>query len=323
MYDVVIIGGGPAGLFSVFCCGLEGLSCAVFDSNAELGGQCRSLYSNKNIYDIPGHKEITGGALIDNLLSQISVFDYDVFLNSFVSSVTKEDNVFIIKSNDLLVKARSLIIALGAGVYQPARLSVPFDRELEGDKIFYAVDDVQKFCEKEVAILGGGDSALDWALELSEVASKVYLIHRRDCFRANALNVARVDSCASIEKMAPYFLKEIRTSGHRLILKGCSDVAVDYVLPFYGAVSNLNFLKTWDLALRQSKILVDFSTMQTSRRGIFAIGDCITYDGKRNLILTGFSEAMVASRAIFKFLYPNKAFNSTYSTNLGVFTTSK
>ncbi|WP_342262085.1 NAD(P)/FAD-dependent oxidoreductase [Alphaproteobacteria bacterium endosymbiont of Tiliacea citrago] len=324
MYDVVIIGGGPIGIFSIFSCGMEGLKCAIFDSNSELGGQCKFQYPEKKIYDIPGHKEITASQLIENLIDQSSIFNPDIYLNAFVESIEEllEENqkYFLIKFKDKEIKARAVLVALGAGIYQPVKLSVPFDEKLEGEKIIYKIEKLNRFKDKEVAILGGGDSALDLAIELSKISKKIYLLHRRNVFKAAYYSMNKIMESNNIEKIAPYSLSHIIEQDNKLTIIGEEkNIFVDYIIPCYGAVSNINFLKNWNLDLFKSKIKVNPATMESSRPGIYAIGDCINYDGKRDLILTGFSEASIASRSIFKKLYPNKAFQVNYSTNSDIF----
>lgn len=317
MTDVAIIGGGPVGIFSIFACGLEGLSCVILDSNNELGGQCKALYGSKKIYDIPAYKAITGDELINNLLDQISIFNYDVFLNSFVSSIEEVDGYFKIKSGEKIIESKSVIIALGAGIYQPIKLSTAVDKSIENDQILYHIYDIKKFQDKEVAILGGGDSAVDWANELSNIAAKVHLIHRRDTLKSNAVGYSLIQNKSNIVIHAPYFVESINKNGEKVSIN--NHINVDYILPCYGYSSNINFLNEWNLKLEKSKILVEAGTMKTSREGIYAIGDCVQYPGKRNLIVIGFSEAMFSSRSIFKYLNPKNAFNIKHSTHSNLF----
>lgn len=320
MYDVVIIGGGPIGIFSVFACGLEGLSVALFDSNKELGGQCKFQYASKKIYDIPAHPVITGGELIDQLILQSSIFKPKIFLESFVTQIDEVDNGFIVHSSNGDVEAKAIIVALGAGIYQPVKLSVPFDRELEGGQIHYKVEDPSLFENKDIAVLGGGDSALDWALELSEVAHKVFLVHRREKFNGSIYSVQKLKNHSNVVKKTPFSLQKIEKNDDKLMLFSENDsLKVDHVLPFYGSITNIGFLNEWGLSTKESKILVEAGSLATSRKGIYAVGDCITYEGKRNLIATGFAESMMCSRAIFKYLNPQKACAMGHSTSNSLF----
>jgi thioredoxin reductase (NADPH) len=339
-FDVAIIGGGPAGIFSAFACGMQRLSCIIFDNLPQLGGQCTALYPNKNIYDIPGFKKITSSDLIENLKEQAFSFNPEIRLNHFVKNIYEHENIFkreTAQGNIFKIEtaqgdyfANSVVIALGNGIFGPVKPILKDLDKFEGSHLFYDVDDFKKFENETVVIAGGGDSALDWAIELSEVAKKIYLVHRREHVSAHPASWQKVLELAKLGKIElkiPYVVCEIMHDNFQMyglnlenfVNKEKIFIEAKYFLPCFGIRSDVGFLKNWDLKLENNRIAVDFFTMRTSRKGIYAVGDCAHYLHKRNLILTGFAEAMQCSVDIFKYLHPYSAPDWVHSTDSDLF----
>lgn len=322
IFDVAIIGGGPVGIFSVFACGMQNLSCCIIDGLSELGGQCISLYPDKKIYDIPAFKEITAKELIQNLKEQIEIFNADIFLNSFVSEIIQDGEFFKIKKNDEIIYARSVILSLGSGIFSQIKLDLPNALALENKKIFYKIDKLEHFQNKTIAIVGAGDSALDYAIELSKVAKKIILIHRRDFIKGHNYSFNIIKELKNVELKIPYTIHDL---GENYIeLKHFENAEIikeyyDYLIPCLGIKANISFLANWNLALNRTKIIVNPTTMQTNLEKIYAIGDCVYYENKRNLIATGFSESMQCAFDIFKTLNPGVAPKIEHSTNKDIF----
>lgn len=342
--DVAIIGGGPVGIFSIFAFGMQGLNCTIIDALDKLGGQCSTLYPDKTIYDIPAFVEITGKDLTDNLIKQAMPFKPNIHLNSFVEEITLEDDHYVleIKKQEATeqIRAKAIVIALGSGVFKPMTIDGIGLEKFEGKNVFYRIENNEKFAGKKVAIVGAGDSAIDWALELADKAQKVYLIHRRDFVKAHPASWQKVLTNPNIEVKIPYqvvglsenngefnpsskeqtALENTSSFGGIIIAHECTKelLEVDYVLPCLGHKLNLGFLTNWNLELTNNRISVDPTTMRTSKPGIYAIGDCVSYNNKRKLILTGFSEAANCATDIFTYLYPDRALKVGHSTTLGV-----
>ena len=325
-FDVVIIGGGPVGIFSIFACGMQKLSCAIVDSMDKLGGQCAKIYPEKAIYDIPGFKKITGKGLVDNLLEQAEPFKYKSYLNSNVLDIKKEDGVFKVKlADESIITGKSVIIAAGAGIFEPNRPDLEHILSLEGKSVLYFIDNFEIFKNKKVMVAGGGDSALDWVINIAPYAEKLFLVHRRDSFKAQPSIVDEMNALPNLEKIIPFTLGELHQENFELKSVTLKDMKgnvrkeeVDFLLPCYGLKNNLRFLESWGLELESGKVVVNPTTMQTSIKGIYAIGDCVAYNNKRKLILTGFSEASQAALDIFSYVFPDKAPLVGHSTTLGV-----
>lgn len=327
--DVIIIGAGPSGLFAVFECGMLGLKCAVFDSLAEIGGQCTALYPEKPIYDIPASPEILAGDLIANLERQAAPFGPSYHLDQQVVAVSKENGSWMIKtSKGIEAKASAIIIAAGAGAFGPNRPPLAGIEEYEGTGVFYMVRRKDELRGKRIVIAGGGDSAVDWALSLAPLAAHVSVIHRRDKFRAAPESVRQVDALVQqgkIELIVPYQLHQLE--GHDKKLSGVvvksldgeeRTIKADILLPFFGLANDLGPLADWGLGLDHNHIQVDPFTCQTNIEGIYAIGDIAAYKNKLKLILTGFNEAALASHAIQRQMNPDKDFHFEYSTTKGL-----
>jgi thioredoxin reductase (NADPH) len=327
--DVVIIGAGPSGLFAVFECGMLGLKCAVFDALAEIGGQCTALYPEKPIYDIPGFPSVLAGDLIAYLEAQAAPFAPEYHMNQQVVSVSKESSFWHIKSSKgVEVEAQAIIIAAGAGAFGPNRPPLQDIEKYEGTSVFYMVRRKEDFRGKRIVIAGGGDSAVDWALSLAPIAEKLYVVHRRDKFRAAPESVRQMDELkrkGQIEIIVPYQLHEIKGRDNILTevvvstMEGAEKILpADILLPFFGLAAELGPLAEWGLAIDQKHIAVDYATCQTSTPGIYAIGDIAAYKSKLKLILTGFNEAALTAHAIHRQIFPDKELHFEYSTTKGL-----
>jgi thioredoxin reductase (NADPH) len=328
--DVAIIGAGPAGLFSIFECGMLKLKCHVIDVLSEVGGQCIALYPEKPIYDIPAHPRILAADLIDHLKSQAEPFHPHYHLNQQVESLqpTAGERWELKTSTGTVINAKAVIIAAGVGAFGPNRPPLEGIESYEDKSVFYFVKNKEMCRNKKVVIAGGGDSAVDWALALQDVGAKVSVVHRRHKFRAAPETVSKVEALAEagvLDLVIPYQLAGLEGSNGNLeavvveTLEGeRKSIEADILLPFFGLSMNLGPIAEWGLNLDRHHITVNQATSQTSTSGIFAIGDISTYDHKLKLILTGFAEAAQAAHAIRKLVYPDQAFHFEYSTTQGV-----
>jgi len=327
--DVAIIGAGPVGLFAVFECGMLEMRCHLFDALEAPGGQCSALYPEKPIFDIPGHPRIDAGELVDRLVDQAAPFAPVYHLGDAVARLDADPAGFIVETAaGLAVAARAVIIAAGAGAFGPNRPPLAGIESFEGRSVFYLVRRREDFRGRRIVIAGGGDSAVDWALSLAEVARHVIIVHRRAKFRAAPQSVARLErlrEAGRIELAIPYQLQALEGEAGRLtaVIVATLDgqtrrLEADCLLPFFGLAANLGPLARWDLALDQNRIAIDPATAATSRPGIFAIGDIAAYPGKLKLILSGFAEAAIAAHAIHPLVHPGRALHFEYSTTKGV-----
>lgn len=330
--DVVVIGAGPVGLFSVFQCGMLGLRCHIIDSLEIPGGQCAALYPDKPIYDIPAWPKITGAALIDHLIQQTEPFQPTFHLNQQVVSLQQRDGqgqTWLIETNKgLVIQARAIIIAAGIGAFGPQRPPLAGIEAYEGYSIFYAIRSQTDFANKRIVIAGGGDSAVDWAIALAQVAQKIYVVHRRDRFRAMPDSEARLRDLAQagkVELVVPYQLHGLQGTGNQLegveveTLSGERRILeADVLLPFFGLSNHVGPILEWGLKMEHQHIVINPSTGETNRPGIYAAGDVATYPNKLKLILCGFAEAAQASHAVRKFLYPHETLHFEHSTTKAV-----
>lgn len=327
--DVLIIGAGPVGLFCVFELGQLGIKSYVMDSLNEIGGQCSALYPEKPIYDIPAYPEITAENLIKKICKQIEPFNPVVDLNQRVEKFDLINRSFKIETtSNKLISAKCIIIAAGSGAFGPNKPPIPNIHEFENKSIFYSIKDKSIFKKKKVLIAGGGDSAVDWAIELSDIAEKIYFVHRRKKLRAAPSNVKKLEDLSvngNIEMIIPYQVNAINGKNgfiDEIILKDLNNqkltLQTDFFLPFFGLSSDLGPIKNWELEIQNNILSIDQSTCQTSQSGIFAVGDVCTYPGKLKLILTGFSEAAIAAHSCYKIIFPNQALHFEYSTTKGV-----
>ena len=321
--DVLIIGAGPTGLFCVHQLGIIGLKCEVVDNLDKIGGQCIELYPDKPIYDIPAMPVCTGEKLTKNLIEQIKPFKTNFHLNNRVDEVKKDNNNWIIKTNNgKEFKASSIIIAGGVGSFEPRKFSVNECKKYEGKEIFYSVKDKNMFKNTNVSIFGGGDSALDWSIELSK-NSKVQLIHRRDEFRGAQASVDKVKELSKegkIELLTKYQLSSVEGNKkiENISIKhedgSIKNIKTDYVLGFFGLIMQLGPIANWGLNLDKKHIPVNTENFETNQKGIFAIGDISAYPGKLKLILSGFHEGALAARGCFKYARPDEKLGFEFST---------
>ena len=325
--DILIIGAGPVGLFTVFEAGLLGLKCTLVDNLDKPGGQCAELYPDKPIFDIPGVPYQTGQEHVDALLKQIEPFDYDLILKERVEEITKNKEHWVVKTNNKTeIESKNIFIAAGAGSFEPIKPTLEKDLSVFEDKqIFYSIKDKNIFKGKKVAIFGGGDSALDWTIELEKIGADVSLIHRRDAFRGapdSEIQVRKLADEKKIKLLTPYIIKDFN-EGDKIkdvVLfnsetKDDSTISVDYILFFYGLNKKLGPINEWDLELSGNKIKVNTETFETEQKGIFAVGDINTYPGKLNLILSGFHETTLAVQEAFKRVHPGERVPFGYTTS--------
>jgi thioredoxin reductase (NADPH) len=328
--DVAIIGTGPVGLFAIFQCGMLGMKCHVVDALDEIGGQCTALYPEKPIYDIPGHPEISAGDLIANLECQAAPFAPVYHLGQMVETLrTAPDGGWVLgTSKGVRITARAVIIAAGGGAFGPNRPPLPGIETYEGKSVFYLVKRRADFVGKRVVIAGGGDSAVDWALSLAEVAAHIMVVHRRPKFRATPESVARLGKMAEkgeIELVVPYQLSGLE--GENGVLSAVRVATLDgeervleahVLLPFFGLSSSLGPIVDWGLEAEGGTIPVAPATCQTPTPGIFAVGDVAALPGKLKLILTGFAEVASAAHAAWSLVHPGEELHFQYSTMQGV-----
>ena len=325
--DILVIGAGPVGLFTVFEAGILGLKCTLIDNLDKPGGQCAELYPDKPIFDIPGVPYQTAQEHVDALLKQIEPFEYDLILNERVESMSKKDDVWIVTTNKgSEVETPNIFIAAGAGSFEPIKPNLERDySSLEGNKIFYAIKDKTLFKDKKVAIFGGGDSALDWTVELQKVGAEVSLVHRRDAFRGapdTEISVRKLNEERKIELLTPFIIKDIVGNENIDSIKLFNtetkeelDINADYILFFYGLNKKLGPINDWNLELSGNKIQVNTENFETDKEGIFAVGDINTYPGKLNLILSGFHETTLAVQKAFNRVYPGERVPFGYTTS--------
>ena len=327
--DVAIIGAGPVGLFAVFECGMLQMRCAVFDALPEPGGQCAALYPEKPIYDIPGYPRIDAAELVDRLAEQAAPFAPVFHLGHAVTRLEAADDGFVIENaGGVRIGARAVIIAAGAGAFGPNRPPLPGIETFEEHSVFYLVRRREDFRDRRIVIAGGGDSAVDWAFSLADIAKQVMVVHRRGRFRAAPESAARLQQLADegrIDLVIPYQLHALEGSAGQLSAVIVADLAgntrrldADCLLPFFGLATDLGPVAGWGLALDQNRIQVDPASCATSQPGIFAIGDIAFYPGKLKLILSGFAEAALAAHAIYPLVHPGEALHFEYSTTKGV-----
>ncbi len=328
--DLVIIGAGPVGLFAIFEAGMMGIKCCVIDSLEDVGGQCTALYPEKPIYDIPGFPKILAADLIENLKHQAQPFGPLYHMGQQVTSLEKlQDGRFqILTSTGTVMVTKTILIAAGVGAFGPNRPPLEKLEEFEGKSVFYYVKNREAFRDKKIMIAGGGDSAVDWAISLSEIAKKVTVVHRRPKFRAAPETESQLKKLADdgiIDLMIPYQLDGlVGNYGALQAVKlqsmdgNTKEIETDVLLPFYGLAMDLGPIAEWGLHLNTNHITINPADCSTNIPGIFAIGDIATYPHKLKLILTGFAEAAQAAHAIRAFLHPGQVYHFEYSTTSGV-----
>jgi thioredoxin reductase (NADPH) len=328
--DVAIVGAGPAGLFAVFECGMLKLTSVLVDALGEVGGQCAALYPEKPIYDIPAHPAVAAGALIAQLEQQIAPFAAPRLLSRRVIGLEGAAGAFTLRTDrGDEIQARAVVIAAGAGAFGPNRPPLDgLDAFEASGAVQYYVRRREDFRDKRVVIAGGGDSAVDWALSLKEVAARIHVVHRRPKFRAAPETAAQLDAAAAageIDMVIPYQLHALHGTDGRLASVEVADLQgatrhleADILLPFFGLSMDLGPIAEWGLDLDRHHLRVNPATCETNVPGVFAIGDVVTYPGKLKLILQGFSEAAMAAHAIHPIARPGEALHFEYSTSKGV-----
>jgi thioredoxin reductase (NADPH) len=321
--DVLIIGAGPTGIFCAHQLGIIGLSCEIVDNLDKAGGQCIELYPDKPIYDIPAVPECTGEELTTNLLKQIKPFNVKFHLNERVEELKKVESRWLVKtSGKQEFDVASIVIAGGVGSFEPRKFPLKECEKFEGSSIFYSIKDKTVFKDKTISIFGGGDSALDWAIELSNT-SKVNLIHRRDGFSGAESSVQKVKELNDQGKINLYTKYQIdsvvgENNIQSVIIKhddgGTKEFNTDYVLGFFGLIMQLGPILEWGLNINKKAIEVNTENFETNIDGIFAIGDICTYPGKLKLILSGFHEGALAARGCFKYAKPDEKLRFEFTT---------
>ena len=321
--DVLVIGAGPVGLFAVHQLGIIGLKAEVVDNLDKVGGQCIELYPDKPIYDIPGIPKCTGETLTKSLLEQIKPFKTNFHLNERVQAISKEkENWKITTNKNKIFITPNVIIAGGVGSFEPRKFSIKDIEKFENNSVFYSVKDKNYFKNKKVCIFGGGDSALDWAVELSKI-SEVVLVHRRNEFRGaeHSADVAKkLEKEGKLKIKTPFQIQSIEGKDkiNSIILKKedgkTEEIKTDFILGFFGLIMKLGPIAEWGLNLDKKTIPVDTENFQTNKKGIYAIGDICAYPGKLKLILSGFHEGALAARACFKLARPNEKYRFEFTT---------
>ena len=322
--DVIIIGAGPVGLFAVHQLGIKGLKAVVIDNLNRAGGQCIELYPDKPIYDIPAVPECTGEELTKNLIEQIKPFNTEFFYNERVDEVKQDKDDWIIKTNNNNeFTAPNIIIAGGVGSFEPRKLSVKDTEKYEGKSLFYSVKNKDEFKNKNISIFGGGDSALDWTLELSKF-SKITLIHRRDEFRGaphTLSEIKKLENEGKISIKTPCQLESIDGDENIKSISIKFDdgkiekIKTDIILSFFGLIMKLGPIAEWGLNMNKKTIDVNSGNFETNKKGIFAVGDICSYPGKLKLILSGFHEVALASVECFKRARPNEKYRFEFTTS--------
>ncbi|MGT2845997.1 NAD(P)/FAD-dependent oxidoreductase [Streptococcus massiliensis] len=319
IYDITIIGGGPVGLFAAFYAHMRKARVKLIDSLPQLGGQPAILYPEKKILDVPAFINLTGEELTNRLIEQLETFETDICLNETAEDIVKKNDLFTIKTNKGQHQSKTIIIAMGGGAFKPRAL------ELEGaeefDNIHYHVANIQQYADKQVVVLGGGDSAVDWSLAFEKIAPTT-IIHRRDNFRALEHSVSELKN-SNVSIKTPYVpSKLIGANGHLTHLEiskvksqETELIPLDHLFVNYGFKSSVGNLKNWGLELNRHKIIVN-SKQESSLVGIYAIGDCCSYEGKVDLIATGLGEAPTAVNNAMNYIYPDQKVQPKHSTSL-------
>ncbi|WP_375327458.1 NAD(P)/FAD-dependent oxidoreductase [Candidatus Tisiphia endosymbiont of Nemotelus uliginosus] len=327
--DIIIIGAGPIGLFTIFQAGMLGMRCHIIDSQEIIGGQCSLLYPEKPIYDIPAYPKILAADLIKQLEEQARPFNAVYHLNQQAIQMQQEENGFkITTSNNTIIFSKVIIIAAGSGSFGPNKPPLVNIEAFEGKSVFYFINNRNNFANKAIVIAGGGDSAVDWTILLAEIAQKIYLVHRREKFRAAPESIRQLQELAvkgQIELVVNYQLDHLLGNDGQLEAVGVKDLTgnirilpANILLPFFGLAQELGPIKNWGLNLKTNHILVEPQSFETNIPGIYAIGDIAHYPGKLKLILTGFAEAASSLHHAYTRVFEGKALHFEYSTTKGV-----
>ena len=324
--DVLIIGAGPCGLFAVFELGLLDIQAHLIDILDKVGGQCAELYPEKPIYDIPAMPVVSGQGLTDALMKQIAPFKPTFHLGEMVETIERIGEPEFRVTTDLgkVFEVKVVVVAAGGGSFQPKRPPVPGIEAFEGTSVFYAVRKMEQFRDKRLLIVGGGDSALDWTLNLVPVAKRVTLMHRRDQFRASPDSVNKMRALVADGRLDFVLGQVVKLEGEAGMLRAAHAkpdkgepyvVEADAVLPFFGLTMKLGPVANWGLNLEEDLIPVDTAAFESSVPGIFAIGDINTYPGKLKLILCGFHEGALMAQKAYHYIFPDKRLVFQYTTS--------
>jgi thioredoxin reductase (NADPH) len=327
--DVVIIGAGPCGLFAVFELGLLDIKCHVIDLLPKAGGQCAELYPEKPIYDIPGYPMVTGQGLVDHLMAQIEPFRPVFHFGEMVSAIDvlgdgKAPSFRVKTDFGSTFECKAVIVAAGGGSFQPKKPPIDGIDAYEEKSVFYAVRKMEDFRDRHVVIVGGGDSALDWTLNLQPLAKRLTLVHRRDDFRAAPHSVNAMRELVAAGKMDLKLGQVAALTGSNgllasVLVKGgdgqTSEVPCEMLIPFFGLTMKLGPIAQWGLNLHENLVPVDTEKFETNEPGIFAIGDINHYPGKLKLILCGFHEGALAAQKVHRYVYPEKKLTFQYTTS--------
>jgi ferredoxin/flavodoxin---NADP+ reductase len=326
--DLAIIGGGPTGLFAAFYAGMRGLSTRIIDSLPELGGQLMALYPEKYIYDVGGFPKILAKDLVQGLVEQAGQFEPELVLDEEVSTLQAEDGYFVLTGRTEVHRSRAVLIAGGKGAFEPKVLPVERYHDFLHRGVGYAVRDPVDFEGKRVVVVGGGDSALDWALLLKDHCARLTLVHRREGFRAHETTVERMEAAhasGEIELLTHHEVRSLDGEGTLASVTVFDNrteedtrIEVDAVLTFLGFKPDLGPIRSWGLELAKNRIVVN-QLMESSVPGIYAAGDVVAYEGKLDLIATGFSEAAIAVNNAVRFVNPDARVNPGHSTSMAVF----
>jgi thioredoxin reductase (NADPH) len=327
--DICIVGAGPVGLFAVFEAGLLKMRCHLIDVLPQPGGQLSEIYPQKPIYDIPGYPSVKAQELVDNLMQQISPFKPGFTLGERVERIERQidGSLLVITSDHTTILCKALVIAGGLGCFEPRKPEVDRLTDFEGRGVHYMVKDPEKFRGKEIVIAGGGDSALDWTVFLSDIAAKTTLVHRNDTFRGAPDSAEKVFQLAESGKIdlllqsnvfglgGDDHLREVIVSGND---RTSRTLNADYFIPLFGLSPKLGPIAEWGLNINRSAIEVNTLDYSTNVERIYAIGDINTYSGKLKLILTGFHEAAMMCQSAFRYVYPDQHLSFKYTTVNGV-----
>ncbi|NHA02653.1 NAD(P)/FAD-dependent oxidoreductase [Mucilaginibacter sp. HC2] len=327
--DICIVGAGPVGLFAVFEAGLLKMRCHVIDALPQVGGQLSEIYPHKPIYDIPGYPQILGQELVDRLMEQVDPFRPGFTLGERVETINRndDDSLTVITSEHTTVKCKVLVIAGGLGCFEPRKPAIDGLSEFEGKGVAYMVRNPESLRGRNVVLAGGGDSALDWAIFLADIAAKVTLVHRGDTFRGSPDSAGKVFELAKAGRIdlrlhanvtalhGDGHLQELSIHTHQLPL---IRIAADHFIPLFGLTPKLGPIADWGLNISQSAISVNVADYSTNADRIYAIGDINTYPGKLKLILCGFHEAALAMQSAFKHVYPDEKLSFKYTTVYGI-----
>lgn len=327
--DILIIGAGPVGLFAIFQAGMLGMKASVIDALPFVGGQCAALYPEKPIYDIPAYPKILGKDLVSNLLEQAEPFKPSFYLGQKASefSFASDEYLQIVTNQGEKLQAKAIIIAAGAGCFDHNKPPISNIGDFEDSSVFYHVEQAERFRDKNIVIAGGGDSAVDWAIYLSDIAKHIFLVHRRDKFRAAPQNIQKIYDLAEKKKitlLTGYQLFALEGKAPNLEIvkiqnfqQEIIEIKADILLPFFGLAQSLGDIANFGLNLKHNHVAVSLPYYQTNIEAIYAIGDVASYDGKFKLILTGFAEAASALHHAYNKVFNGKALHFEYSTTKG------